>query len=153
MVDVKWRLRETVSQKVFSRTLCGSFEVLFVGKIEKNLSRNLVDQLWFQPDSLLHQWPTKQIRYADKWDEETVVLSWLIKQRSTTVLPVRNVTGASRFFSTLEVMNFSIVLGSFYVYGIFHNFSYSDHTNIEIMRSNKITQKHKLPYPSQIIIL
>jgi hypothetical protein len=32
------------SQKVFSRTLCGSFEVPFVGKIEKNLSRYLVDQ-------------------------------------------------------------------------------------------------------------
>jgi hypothetical protein len=33
----------------------------------------LVDQPWFQTDSLLHQWPTKQMPYADKWTEATGV--------------------------------------------------------------------------------
>ena len=57
--------------------------------------------------------------YADKWDEVVGVVSLLIKQRFTTVIPGRNVTGASCFFRTLAVMNFSIVFESFYLYGIF----------------------------------
>jgi len=77
---------------------------------------------------------------TDKWDEAVGVLNLLITQRFTTVLPGRNVTGATCFFSTLAVMNFSIVLDNFNLYGIFHIFSYSGHTNVEIIRPIKFTQ-------------